>query len=73
VFLGLSGLVQRHFLTEEDGAQLCTLERRTSRAGRDSINHAPNAHDDVGNAAAGTLYMAFARPPLDIWQRVTLN
>ncbi len=48
-------------------AQLCTLERRTSRAGRDSINHAPNAHDDVANAAAGALYLAFARPPLDIW------
>ena len=35
--------------------QLCGLERRTSRAGKDSINHAPGAHDDVANAAAGAL------------------
>ncbi len=36
-------------------AQLCGLERRTARSGRDSIDHAPNAHDDVANAAAGVL------------------
>ena len=29
-------------------AQLCGLERRTARGGRDSIDHAPGAHDDVG-------------------------
>ena len=34
-------------------AQLCGLERRTSRAGKDSIDHAPNAHDDVANCVAG--------------------
>jgi hypothetical protein len=33
--------------------QLCALERRTERSGKDSIDHAPNAHDDVANAAAG--------------------
>jgi hypothetical protein len=31
-------------------AQLCALERRTSRGGRDSIDHAPGAHDDLANA-----------------------
>jgi hypothetical protein len=36
-------------------AQLCGLERRTSRGGRDSIDHAPGSHDDVANAAAGCL------------------
>lgn len=36
-------------------AQTCGLERRTSRAGRDSIDHAPGGHDDVVNAAAGCL------------------
>jgi len=41
--------------------QLLALERRTSRAGRDSIDHAPGAHDDVINAAAGALTMA-AKP-----------
>jgi len=41
--------------------QLCGLERRTSRAGRDSIDHAPGAHDDVANAAAGAILAAQAR------------
>ena len=31
------------------------LERRTSRGGRDSIDHAPGAHDDLPNAVAGVL------------------
>ena len=35
--------------------QLAGLERRTARGGRDSIDHAPGAHDDVANAAAGAL------------------
>ena len=34
-------------------AQLVGLERRTARSGKDSIDHAPNAHDDVANAVAG--------------------
>ena len=34
-------------------AQLCGLERRTSRAGKDSIDHMPGGHDDVANAVAG--------------------
>lgn len=36
-------------------AQLCGLERRTSRSGRDSIDHAPGGHDDLANAVAGVL------------------
>jgi hypothetical protein len=36
-------------------AQLGALERRTSRGGRDSIDHAPHAHDDVANATAGVI------------------
>lgn len=35
--------------------QLTTLERRTARGGRDSIDHAPGSHDDVANAVAGAL------------------
>jgi hypothetical protein len=34
-------------------AQIAGLERRVSRAGRDSIDHAPGAHDDLANAVAG--------------------
>ena len=33
--------------------QLCGLERRVGRGGRDSIDHRPGAHDDVANAVAG--------------------
>ena len=39
-------------------AQLLGLERRTSRAGRDSIDHGPGGHDDLANAAAGSLVLA---------------
>jgi hypothetical protein len=42
--------------------QLTTLERRTSRGGRDSIDHPPGAHDDVANAVAGALVTAFKDP-----------
>jgi hypothetical protein len=33
--------------------QLCGLERRVSRAGKDSIDHGPGSHDDLANAVAG--------------------
>lgn len=36
-------------------SQLIGLERRTSRNGRDSIDHGPGGHDDVANAVAGVL------------------
>jgi hypothetical protein len=36
-------------------AQLCGLERRTARGGRDSIDHPPNQHDDIANCVAGVL------------------
>lgn len=35
--------------------QFVALERRAGRNGRDMIDHPPNAHDDVANAAAGAL------------------
>jgi hypothetical protein len=34
-------------------AQLCGLERRTARSGRDSIDHPPSGRDDLANAVAG--------------------
>jgi hypothetical protein len=40
--------------------QLCALERRTSRGGKDSIDHGPGGHDDIANAAAGALVRAMA-------------
>ena len=33
--------------------QLCALERRTGRSGRDMIDHPPGVHDDLANACAG--------------------
>jgi hypothetical protein len=33
-------------------SQLCNLERRTARSGKDSIDHTKGAHDDISNAAA---------------------
>ena len=48
-------------------AQLCSLERRTSRSGRDSIDHPPNAHDDVANAAAGALVNVAAPAATFCW------
>ena len=37
--------------------QLVMLERRTSRGGKDSIDHPPGGHDDVANAVAGLATM----------------
>ena len=42
-------------------AQLVGLERRTARGGKDMIDHAPGAHDDLANAVAGALLAA--KPP----------
>jgi hypothetical protein len=39
-------------------SQIFSLERRTARGGRDSIDHAPGAHDDLANAALGALVLA---------------
>ena len=47
--------------------QLCGLERRTARSGKDSIDHGPGQHDDVANAVAGVLLKALVgRPQLVI-------
>jgi hypothetical protein len=48
-------------------SQFAGLERRTARGGRDSVDHPPNAHDDIANSAAGVLLMAATgRPPMKI-------
>jgi hypothetical protein len=33
--------------------QICALERRTSRGGRELIDHPPQGHDDISNVIAG--------------------
>jgi hypothetical protein len=43
-------------------AQLCSLERRTARSGRDSIDHPPGGHDDLANSVAGLASILTAQP-----------
>jgi hypothetical protein len=38
--------------------QFKSLERRSSRSGKDTIDHPPASHDDIANAAAGALTLA---------------
>ncbi|MGP9818981.1 hypothetical protein ACTZWW_03105 [Salinarimonas sp. NSM] len=38
-------------------SQIVSLERSTARGGRETIDHPPNGHDDVGNAVAGLVAM----------------
>jgi hypothetical protein len=42
-------------------AQIASLERRTSRGGKDSIDHPPGGHDDLANAVAGAASLCSAR------------
>ena len=56
-----------------DNARMITqfigLERRTSRAGRDTVDHSPGSHDDVANAVAGALAMVgLPRPSAPVAQ-----
>jgi hypothetical protein len=46
--------------------QLCNLERRVGRSGKDSIDHGPRGHDDVANAAAGVLTLAARAIPYSL-------
>jgi hypothetical protein len=51
-------------------AQLCALERRTARGGRESIDHPPNGHDDLANAVAGVLTLAGIEGSFLTWMRL---
>ncbi len=52
-------------------SQLCGLERRTARSGKDSIDHAPGGHDDLANAVAGAVTNALtAKKPLVVSEEV---
>jgi len=58
------------FVSLLDEAKIVTqfigLERRTSRGGRDLIDHAPGQHDDIANAIAGALLMVKPRIAAEI-------
>jgi hypothetical protein len=49
--------------------QLVGLERRTSRGGKDSIDHGPGGRDDVANACAGALVFASEKANLPGFDR----
>jgi hypothetical protein len=46
-------------------SQICSLERRTARGGKDSIDHPPGAsfHDDVANSALACLALCAGKAP----------
>jgi hypothetical protein len=46
-------------------SQLVGLERRTTRAGKDSIDHPPGGHDDLINSVAGAADVVKRRPAAD--------
>lgn len=48
-------------------AQLCGLERRTARGGRDSIDHQPGGHDDLINSVAGVVVALVTTTGADAW------
>jgi hypothetical protein len=50
--------------------QLCGLERRTARGGRDSIDHAPGEHDDLANAVAGAAALALGHQGVVVTQEL---
>ena len=53
-------------------SQLTGLERRTTRAGKDSIDHAPGGHDDLINSVAGAADIVTRRDPdedMPAWYR----
>ena len=52
-------------------SQLCGLERRTSRAGKDSIDHGPHGRDDVVNSVAGALLLARKASHYD-WSKISI-
>jgi hypothetical protein len=46
--------------------QLVNLERRVSRAGKDSIDHPPGGHDDVANSVSGVCVMLAGKASMNI-------
>ena len=77
LYLELVALINSKRIDLPDNAklinQLCTLERRTARTGRDSIDHRHGAHDDVANAVAGVAIASINKygnydPTFEGWQ-----
>ena len=53
--------------------QICSLERRTARGGRDSIDHPPGGHDDLANSALGAMVNLAGGPGIVISNEMLTN
>ena len=53
-------------------SQLCNLERRTVRSGKDSVDHGPGGRDDVANAVAGAIVLAANKKQQYDWSKMNL-
>lgn len=55
--------------------QIVGLERRVARGGKESIDHAPNGHDDVANAVAGVMSLIAPKdtPTVAMWLKTRLR
>jgi hypothetical protein len=53
--------------------QISSLERRTARAGKDSVDHPPHAHDDLANSALGAAWLAAGKAAPTLTQRRMLG
>ena len=48
--------------------QIASLERRTARGGRNSVDHAPGGHDDLANVVCALAVQLAVKPPVyDDW------
>jgi hypothetical protein len=52
--------------------QLASLERRTSRIGKDRVDHPPGGADDLANSAAGALVLAADATTPALWRPADL-
>jgi hypothetical protein len=50
--------------------QICSLERRVWRGGRDSIDHPPKGFDDIANVIAGAASLTISNEP--VYESVTV-
>jgi hypothetical protein len=53
--------------------QICGLERRAARGGKDSIDHAPHAKDDLANAALGAAWLVAGKAMATLTQQRLLG
>jgi hypothetical protein len=54
-------------------SQLCGLQRKVTRTGRDIVSHLPGANDDVANAVAGALTLVSARQRPMMWRECDIK